>query len=121
MTKDDLIWVLIRGAGFGLVVRALFSAKDFVSALALSGFGGPEGSDFARAWAQSAHANMADAAMSAVFCLIIGVYLLRGGNWIYKLINHVGPERSNTTPHADARDVPASANDSGARAGGRER
>jgi hypothetical protein len=29
--------------------------------------------------------------------------------------------RPNTTPHADARDVPASAGDSGARAGGRER
>jgi hypothetical protein len=28
---------------------------------------------------------------------------------------------SNRTPHADARDVPASASDSGARAGGRER
>jgi hypothetical protein len=28
---------------------------------------------------------------------------------------------SNTTPHADARDVPAHASDSGARAGGRER
>lgn len=32
-----------------------------------------------------------------------------------------GEAPSNTTPHADARDVPASANDSGARAGGRER
>jgi hypothetical protein len=30
-------------------------------------------------------------------------------------------EPSNTTPHADARDVPESASDSGARAGGRER
>lgn len=29
--------------------------------------------------------------------------------------------RSNSTPHPDARDVPASASDSGARAGGRER
>jgi hypothetical protein len=29
--------------------------------------------------------------------------------------------RSNSTPHADARDVPASAGSSGARAGGRER
>jgi hypothetical protein len=32
-----------------------------------------------------------------------------------------GGVRSNTTPHADARDVPASASGSGARAGGRER
>jgi membrane protein implicated in regulation of membrane protease activity len=29
--------------------------------------------------------------------------------------------QSNRTPHADARDVPAHASDSGARAGGRER
>jgi hypothetical protein len=32
---------------------------------------------------------------------------------------HVQP--SNSTPHPDARDVPAPARDSGARAGGRER
>jgi len=32
-----------------------------------------------------------------------------------------GDVRSNTTPHADARDVPASASSGGARAGGRER
>jgi len=30
-------------------------------------------------------------------------------------------KQSNRTPHADARDVPAPASDSGARAGGRER
>jgi hypothetical protein len=33
----------------------------------------------------------------------------------------LGRLRSNTTPHTDARDVPASAQASGARAGGRER
>ena len=33
----------------------------------------------------------------------------------------LGGLRSNTTPHADARDVPAPAEASGARAGGRER
>ena len=32
-----------------------------------------------------------------------------------------GGVRANTTPHTDARDVPAPASDSGARAGGRER
>ena len=32
-----------------------------------------------------------------------------------------GGARSNTTPHADARDTPASASSGGARAGGRER
>lgn len=32
-----------------------------------------------------------------------------------------GEAPSNTTPHVDARDVPAPAGDSGARAGGRER
>jgi len=33
----------------------------------------------------------------------------------------LGRMRSNRTPHADARDLPASASDSGTRAGGRER
>jgi len=121
MTKGDLIWVLIRGTGFLLVVRALFSIKDLLHALLQSSYDGPQGTDFAKLWAQTALSNMAEAMITAAFCLVVGVYLLRGGNWIFKLINHVAPERSNTTPHADARDVPASAGDSGARAGGRER
>jgi len=46
----------------------------------------------------------------------VRVYVGNTG-WVF-----VGPETpSNTTPHADARDVPAPASDSGARAGGRER
>jgi hypothetical protein len=121
MTKGDLIWVLIRGTGFVLVVRALFSVKDFITALLRSSYGGPEGTDFAKLWAETALANMAEAATTAIFCLVVGIYLLRGGTWIFRLINYVPRERSNTTPHADARDVPASAGDSGARAGGRER
>jgi len=40
--------------------------------------------------------------------------------WVFKRTRpHTMP--TNPTPHADARDVPASANGSGARAGGRER
>jgi hypothetical protein len=49
MTKGDLIWVLIRGTGFLLIVRALFSIKDVVSAFVFIGLGGPKGSEFARA------------------------------------------------------------------------
>jgi hypothetical protein len=121
MTKGDLIWVLIRGTGFLLVVRALFSIKDFLYALVQSSYDGPEGTDFAKLWAQTALSNLVEATITAVFCLVVGVYLLRGGNWIFRLINHVPRERSNTTPHPDARDVPASAGGSGARAGERER
>ena len=94
MTKGDFIWVLIRGTGFLLVLRALVSAKDAVSAFVMLNYGGPEGSEFAKMWAQSAHSSIADATMSVVFYAIVGLYLLRGGNWIYHLINYVSRERS---------------------------
>ncbi|MGH8709573.1 MAG: hypothetical protein ACREVD_16125 [Burkholderiales bacterium] len=48
------------------------------------------------------------------------------GAWLSHASTHppgidTGGVRSNTTPHTDARDVPAPASDSAARAGGRER
>ena len=60
-------------------------------------------------WQQLFYAWLAFFVFGLVCC---GVFL----RWL-----RVTRAPSNTTPHADARDVPASANGGGARAGGRER
>lgn len=108
MTKSDLIWVVIRSSGILLILRALFAAKDVASALLLLKYGGgPPGSDFARMWTETMSQQFADATITGVFSLVVGLYLLRGGGWIHRLINYVGRERSNSTPHHDARECRA--------------
>jgi hypothetical protein len=69
----------------------------------------------------SARNSMVATVLHFVFYGALGIYLLRWGAWIHRLLRHVTPERSNTTPHTDARDAQASASDGGARPGGRER
>jgi len=121
MTKSDLIWVVIRSSGFLLVLRALVAVKDIVSALYLLNYGGPQGSEFARMWAETMNQQFANATITAVFSLVVGLYLLRGGAWIHGLISYVSRERSNPTPHVDARDAAGDLDSPAARAGGRER
>jgi len=121
MTKSDLIWVVIRSSGFVLILRALVAAKDVAGTLYFLYFGGPTGSEFAKMWAETMPQQFANATITGVFSLVVGLYLLRGGTWIHQLIGYVGRERSNSTPHADARDMQAPAEAPAARAGGRER
>ena len=122
MTKSDLIWVVIRSSGFLLILRALVAAKDVASALFLLTYGGgPSGSDFARMWAETMNHQFADATITGVFSLLVGLYLLRGGRWIHRLIDYVGRERSNSTPHTDAHANAVPCEPSSARAGERGR
>ena len=124
MTKDDLIWVLIRGAGFVLLIRAALVIPELLGTVTWSYYFGDPGSNATeggRMTIASIRSQLIASSVYLVFYAALGVYLLRRGAWLHRLLRHVTPERSNTTPHADARDVPASASGSGARAGGRER
>jgi len=121
VTKSDLIWVVIRSSGFLLILRALVAVKDVASALYLLKYGVPPGSEFARMWAETMNQQFANATITGVFSLVVGLYLLRGGTWIHRLINYVSRERSNPTPHTGARDAAGDLDSTAARAGGRER
>jgi hypothetical protein len=124
MTKDDLIWVVIRGAGFVLLVRAVLYIPEFVAIASWIVYFGDIGESMTEG-ARLSHGIPRQQIVYTTAYLIcygaLGVYLLRGGAWIHRLLRYVGRERSNTTPHSDARDVPPSAESAGPRAGGRER
>jgi len=124
MTKADLIWVLIRAAGVVLLVRAALVIPEFLGALTWGYYFGDADStttEAGRMAMASWRTQLFTSAVYSVFYLALGMYLLRGGTWLYRLLSYVAPERSNSTPHPDARDVPAPAEAPGARAGGRER
>jgi hypothetical protein len=124
MTKADLIWVLIRGAGVVLLVRAALVIPELLGALTWAYYFGDAGSDATeggRMALASWRTQLITSSVYAVFYAALGAYLLRRGAWLHRLLSFVAPERSNTTPHTDARDVPAPAEAPGARAGGRER
>jgi hypothetical protein len=124
MTKADLIWVLIRGAGVVLLVRAALVIPELLGALTWAYYFGDAGStatEGGRMALASWRTQLITSSVYSVFYAALGLYLLRRGAWLHRLLSFVSPERSNITPHADARDVPASADGSGARAGGRER
>ena len=91
MTKDDLVWVLIRGVGFLLLLQALISLKDIASAMTMVYYGPPETTDFGQALVQSARNNVVTGAVSTVFYAVVGLYLLRKGNWLFRLLNYVRP------------------------------
>jgi hypothetical protein len=124
MTKDDLIWVVIRGAGLVLVIRAILYLPEFIGLLAWAIYLG----DMSVSTTDGERISIGTSRHQVIYTFAyflcygaLGVYLLRRGAWIHRLMRHIGSERSNTTPHADARDVPAPADAPGARAGGRER
>jgi len=124
MTKADLIWVLIRGAGVLSLVRAALVIPELLGALTWAYYFGDAGSDATeggRMALASWRTQLITSSVYAVFYGALGLYLLRRGAWLHRLLSHVAPERSNSTPHTDARDVQPSAESGGARAGGRER
>ena len=124
MTKDDLIWVVIRGAGFVLLIMAILSLPAVVNAITwhyYAGDIGPGSSENGRMFFATMRTQLISSVVYAIVYGALGAYLLRGGAWIHRLLRYVSPERSNTTPHVDARDAASDADSPAARAGGRER
>ena len=124
MTKNDLIWVVIRGAGFILVIRAILVIPDLASALTWSFVMGPPSSDATesgRMMLASVRNGFVRSLIEIIIYGFLGAYLLRWGAWIHRLLRHVAPERSNGTPHSDAREASHIGLPSERAPGGRER
>jgi len=124
MTKDDLIWVVIRGAGFVLLIRAILLLPEVLNAVTWHYYVGDLGLDTSengRMVVATMRTQLVSAVVHAIVYGALGAYLLRGGAWIHRLLRHVSPGRSNTTPHVDARDAAGEPDSPAARAGGRER
>ena len=104
MTKDDLIWVVIRGAGFVLLIRAVLVIPEILGSIAWIYYVGDgsasEGERLTLGSARSA--AVSSVAYLAVYTTV-GIYLLREGAWLHRLLSHVTPERSNTKPHTNAK------------------
>ena len=92
-------------AVFLLLIAALFIARGFFFFLV-------RGNGFDHATDTTEGVVSSLLLLAGAILLLVMFIIWRYGKW---------RRQSNRTPHADARDVPAHASDSGARAGGRER
>ena len=96
MTKGELIWVVIRGVGLFLVLRALFLLPEIINTGAwLAYLGDSASSEVAKLIA----VQRQQLGISVILCaayFIVGLYFLRWGNWVFRLLNFVRPERSNS-------------------------
>ena len=107
ITKDDVIWVLIRGTGLLLVLRALLYVPELIGLVAYVIYLGDisinptENEKFSfgipRQQFISSLAHM-------LFYGALGFYFLRRGAWMFRLLSFVRKERSNNTVEADARE-----------------
>ncbi len=124
MSKDDFIWVLIRGLGFLLVLRALLCVPELignVTALVFLGDMSSSGSSGVKTSVDVFRHQLVGHAAACLGYAAVGIYLLRWATWVFRLLSFVSPERSNTAPHADAREASHLDQSSQPRAGGRER
>ena len=122
MTKDDLIWVVIRGAGFVLSLRAALYIPQIVGTVAWLVYLGDF--SFANSEGHRMSVAMPQLLSEIVLCVFdggLGFYLLRSAAWVHRLISFVGRERSNSAPHRDGREASHLAEPSSAPARERER
>ena len=122
MTKDDLIWVVVRGTGFILLVHAVLYVPQIISAIAWISYLGEWGAMGSEGHRVSVGMpQLVSAVAFFVFEGMLGVYFLRSAAWVHGLISFVGPERSNSAPHRDGREASHLDQPSSAPARGRER
>ncbi len=94
MTKDDLIWVVIRGAGFVLLIRAILSLSEVLNAITWHYYAGDIGSgssENGRVFFATVQTQLVSSVVHAVVYSALGAYLLRGGRWIHRLLRYVSP------------------------------
>ncbi|OFW09460.1 MAG: hypothetical protein A3G20_07015 [Acidobacteria bacterium RIFCSPLOWO2_12_FULL_59_11] len=106
MTKEDLIWVVIRATGFLLLVRAVLYIPEIASAgVWLSYLPDPSGTatEGLRMSVGVERQHLISSILYVLIYGVLGLYLLRKGDWIYRLLSFRGPERSNNTVERDAR------------------
>ena len=104
MTKEELVWVLIRGTGFLLLLKAVLYVPEIISAgVALWYLGDPMGSEGARMAIEGQRNQLVSATLYLLIHGAIGLYFLRGAAWVHRLLSFSGRERSNSTVERDAR------------------
>lgn len=106
MTKEDLIWVVIRGTGFLLVLRALLWIPEIVVTTGWLIYLGDAGSGVSEGMRMSSEIALRQLGSSALACIVylaLGVYLLRKGHWVLRLLGFVSVGSSNNTVERDAR------------------
>ncbi|MDF3009928.1 MAG: hypothetical protein K0S03_724 [Burkholderiales bacterium] len=95
MSKEDLTWVVIRATGFLLTVRAVLYLPEMLSAAAwLWHLGDPSGSG-SEGFKMSVDIQRQELISSAIYVVVyaaFGIYLLRKGAWIHRLLLFVRPE-----------------------------
>ncbi|MCE0497546.1 MAG: hypothetical protein LV481_06340 [Methylacidiphilales bacterium] len=100
MTRHEWIWVAIRIFGIFLLVQAITAIPSLISsAFSFHTFPGVihSGSDSMDAYCQAIHVAALDAFHNAlaklVVCGSIGIYFIKGGGFLFKVICPPSPEK----------------------------
>ena len=89
LDREDIIWIAIRIFGLFFLVRAILLIPDIYGAISWLHYLGPavqnmgEGSELSIKTTQS---HLLNRSVAFILYLAIGLYLLRGGLWVFKLI-----------------------------------
>src|SRR5258708_39276836 len=122
MTKDDLIWVVVRSTGFILLLHAVLYVPQIISAIAWIAYLGEWGTISSEGHRVSVGLpQLVSSVAFFVFEGVLGLYFLRSAALVHRFISFVGPERSNSAPQADVREASHAGEPSQPRAAGRER
>lgn len=95
MKKEDLAWLIIRAAGLFLVLRVFLDLPALITSagwlLELGGVTGSE-SGMAQNSLGAMRIQIVAHAGAAVMSAILGIYLLRRGNAVFRLLTFSGPK-----------------------------
>lgn len=107
LDREDIIWVAIRIFGLYFLARALLLLPEIYSAISWLHYLGPEVQNLGQGTELSiktTQAHLFNSSLTIFLFLVIGLYLLRGGLWVFKLIKLPTKNlSSNTSVERDAR------------------
>ncbi len=93
MTKDDYILLIMKGVGLYLLAQALLAAPDLLTGayayktiMTSSLFSGAEVGDMRRETGKFYQTMLIAPVMKTVLYSAVGVYLIRGGKFIFRLL-----------------------------------
>jgi len=88
MTKNELIWILIRFSGIFFIFQALMILPSLAGLIGWLVHLGPDlqatlGTEIST---KSTYAQLTGAGFKFIFYFLIGLYLLKKGKWVHNLI-----------------------------------
>ena len=88
MTKDELIWILIRFCGIFFIFQALIIIPNLVGLISWLIYLGPNlqetiGTEIST---KSTYAELSGSGFKFVFYFLIGIYFLKKGKWVHSLV-----------------------------------